>query len=90
MEGKKFCITGILKSGNRALLEKKISDLGGVPTRTLTKKTDYLIVGDNGNQAWAFACYGRKVEKALDLRKNGHKISLIHEFDFIDAIEDLK
>lgn len=90
LDGKTFCITGVLKSGNRASLEKTISDLGGISTRTLTKKTDYLIVGDNGNQAWAFACYGRKVEKALDLRKNGHKISLIHEFDFIDAIEDLK
>lgn len=71
-------------------MEKTISDLGGIPTKTLTKKTDYLIVGDNGNQAWAFACYGRKVEKALGLRKSGHKISLIHEYDFIDAIEDLK
>ncbi|MGM5469871.1 BRCT domain-containing protein [Flavobacteriaceae bacterium LMO-SS05] len=90
LDGKTFCITGVLKSGNRASLEKTISDLGGIPTKTLTKKTDYLIVGDNGNPAWAFACYGRKVEKALELRKNGHKISLIHEFDFIDLIEELK
>jgi len=90
LDGKTFCITGVLKSGNRASLEKKISDLGGIPTKSLTKKTDYLIVGDNGNQAWAFACYGRKVEKALDLRKNGHEISLIHEFDFMDAIEDFE
>lgn len=90
LDGKIFCITGVLKSGNRASLEKRISDLGGIPTKRLTKKTDYLIVGDNGNQAWAFACYGRKVEKALDLRKNGHKISLIHEFDFMDAIEDFE
>lgn len=90
LDGNTFCITGVLKSGNRASLEKIISDWGGIPTKTLTKKTNYLIVGDNGNQAWAFACYGRKVEKALNLRKNGHQISLIHEFDFIDAIEDLK
>ena len=90
IDGKTFCITGVLKSGNRASLEKTISDLGGIPTKTLTKKTDYLIVGDNGNPAWAFACYGRKVEKALELRKNGHTISLVHEFDFMDAIEDLK
>jgi NAD-dependent DNA ligase len=90
LNGKTFCITGVLKSGNRASLEKIISNLGGIPTKNLTKKTDYLIIGDNGNPAWAFACYGRKVEKALDLRKNGHNISLVHEFDFIDAIEDLK
>ncbi len=89
-DGKTFCVTGILKSGNRSELENLISDLGGIPTRTVTKKTDYLIVGDNGNPAWAFACYGRKVEKALEMRKSGHQICLVHEFDFMDAVEDLK
>jgi NAD-dependent DNA ligase len=89
-DGKTFCVTGVLKSGNRSELEKLISDLGGIPTKTVTKKTDYLIVGDNGNEAWAFACYGRKVEKALEMRKSGHQICLVHEFDFIDAVEDLK
>jgi len=90
ISGKTFCITGILKSGSRNELERMISELGGIPTKTITKKTDFLIVGDNGNPAWAFACYGRKVEKALDMRKTGHTISLIHEFDFIDAIEELR
>ncbi|WP_417200550.1 BRCT domain-containing protein [Bizionia sp.] len=89
-DGKTFCVTGVLKSGNRSELENLISDLGGIPTRTVTKKTDYLIVGDNGNPAWAFACYGRKVEKALEMRKCGHQICLVHEFDFMDAVEDLK
>lgn len=89
-DGKTFCVTGVLKSGNRTELENLISDLGGIPTKSITKKTDYLIVGDNGNPAWTFACYGRKVEKALEMRKGGHQICLIHEFDFMDAIEDLK
>lgn len=89
-DGKTFCVTGVLKSGNRSELENLISDLGGIPTKTVTKKTDYLIVGDNGNPAWAFACYGRKVEKALEMRKGGHQICLVHEFDFMDAVEDLK
>ncbi|TYC18080.1 hypothetical protein ES677_01495 [Bizionia gelidisalsuginis] len=88
--GKTFCVTGVLKSGNRTELEHLIYNLGGIPIKSVTKKTDYLIVGDNGNAAWAFACYGRKVEKALEMRKEGHKICLVHEFDFMDAIEDLK
>ncbi|MBK0371042.1 BRCT domain-containing protein [Flavobacterium agrisoli] len=88
IKNKTFCITGILKSGNRSTIEKQIKDLGGNPTKSVTKETDYLIVGDNGNQAWAFACYGRKVEKALELRKTGHTIVLIHEFDFMDILQD--
>lgn len=88
-ESKTFCITGVLKSGNRTELEKLISDLGGIPTNTVSRKTDYLIVCDNGNQAWAFACYGRKVEKALELRKSGHQICLVHEYDLMDVLADL-
>lgn len=90
IDGKTFCLTGILKSGTRLEVQKLIEDLGGIPTNSINRKTDYLLVGDNGNPAWAFACYGRKVEKALALRKEGHTICLVHEFDFIDAIQDLK
>lgn len=89
-EGKTFCITGVLKRGNREDLQKEIIKLGGIPTETVTRKTDYLIVGDNGNPAWAFSCYGRKVEKAIGMRKEGHSIMLIHEFDFADIVDDLK
>jgi hypothetical protein len=88
-EGKTFCITGILQRGNRDVLKDKIIELGGIPTDSVSKKTDYLIVGDNGNPAWAFSCYGRKVEKALQMRKEGHTIVMIHEFDFFDIIDDL-
>ncbi|MFV8337158.1 BRCT domain-containing protein [Flavobacterium sp. RSP29] len=86
---KTFCITGVLKRGNRETLQNDIRKLGGIPTESISKKTDYLIVGDNGNPAWAFSCYGRKVEKALSLRKEGHTITLIHEFDFSDIVDDL-
>lgn len=89
-EGKSFCITGILKSGSRSSMQKAISELGGIPVSSISKNTDYLIVGDNGNPAWAFSCYGRKVEKAVELRKEGHTITLIHEFDFNDILEDNK
>lgn len=88
-KNKTFCITGVLKRGNRENLHKDIIKLGGIPTETINKKTDYLIIGDNGNPAWAFSCYGRKVEKALTMRKEGHTIMLIHEFDFADIVDDL-
>jgi NAD-dependent DNA ligase len=88
-DGKTFCITGIMQRGPRAQLQKCLIEYGCKVSETVTKETDYLIVGDNGNQAWAFACYGRKVEKALNMRKSGHQITIIHEYDFFDIIEDL-
>nr|WP_317632953.1 BRCT domain-containing protein [uncultured Flavobacterium sp.] len=87
-DGKTFCITGVLKNETKESLNQKITNLGGLTTDSVTKKTDYLIVADNGNPAWAFSCYGRKVEKAVNMRKDGHVITLIHEFDLYDAIED--
>lgn len=89
-KGKIFCITGVLKRSSREMLQMDIQKLGGITTQNISRKTDYLIVGDNGNPAWAFSCYGRKVEKAISLRKEGHTIMLIHEFDFADIIDDLK
>lgn len=88
--GNTFCVTGVLKRGNREDLKQDILKLGGIPTDSVTRNTDYLIVGDNGNPAWAFSCYGRKVEKALSMRKDGHTIMIIHEFDFADIVDDLK
>lgn len=35
-DGKTFCVTGVLKCGNRSELEHLISDLGGTPTKTVT------------------------------------------------------
>jgi len=87
--GKTFCITGVLKSGNRADIENDIKTLGGQIVDSITKNTDYLIIGDNGNPAWAYSCYGRKVEEAVLLRKEGHNIMLIHEFDFVDILDDV-
>jgi NAD-dependent DNA ligase len=78
-----------LQRGNRDVLKERITQLGGIPTDSVSKKTDYLIVGDNGNPAWAFSCYGRKVEKALQMRKEGHTIVMIHEFDFFYIVDDL-
>lgn len=89
-EGSTFCITGDLKRCNRSELQKDIEKLGGAYSDRITAKTDYLIIGGMGSPAWAFSCYGRKVEKALEMRKKGHQIMLIQECDFADIIDDLK
>ncbi len=49
---------------------------------------NHLVVGGDGNPCCSYACYGRKVEKAIELRKTGAEIVIVHEFDLHDAIED--
>ncbi|AQS59406.1 BRCT domain-containing protein [Desulforamulus ferrireducens] len=87
---KVFCFTGMSSRASRKAIADTIQSLGGIYKDSVVKSTNYLIVGDNGNPCWCFSCYGRKVEKAMELRKKGHPIVIVHENDFWDALEELK
>lgn len=89
-DGKQFCFTGVSHNATRREIAQTIDDLGGKFINTISGKTDYLIVGGEGSDAWTFACYGRKVEKAIKLRKQGGNVVIVHEFDFWDAVEDFE
>lgn len=86
IEGKTFCFTGASKKATRNEIAETICNLGGKYNDRVSNKTDYLIVGADGNPCWAFSCYGRKVEKAVDLRKEGQHIVIVHEYDFWDEV----
>jgi hypothetical protein len=66
-----------------------IEQMGGVFSTSVTPKVHFLVVGANGNPAWAYSCYGRKVEQAMKLRAEGHSLVIVHENDFWDSIQDL-
>jgi NAD-dependent DNA ligase len=85
-ENKTFSFTGTSSRGTRNEIAEMIINNGGSFNNNVTKKTDYLIVGGEGNPCWAFSCYGRKVEKAVQLRKEGSQIIIVHENDFWDEL----
>jgi hypothetical protein len=85
---KSFTFTGSSMKAKRTDIAKQVERLGGVFIPNLSQKTDFLVVGAGGNPCWAFSCYGRKVEKAAELRKEGHSITIVHESDFWDAVQD--
>lgn len=87
-EGTKFCFTGASSKYTRADFSALIKRLGGEVVGSVSSSLNYLIIGADGNPCWAYACYGRKVEKAVELRKQGARILLIHEYDFHDAVAD--
>jgi NAD-dependent DNA ligase len=87
-QGKFFGFTGSSAKYSRNQLKEIVERLGGVVLNSVSKKLDYLIVGADGNPYWAYACYGRKVEMAVSLRKEGARLLLVHENDFHDAVAD--
>ena len=89
-ENHKFCFTGESIRTTRTELSKLVFELNGVFSGNVTKDTSYLIVGNKGNDCWAFSCYGRKVEQAVKLRKQGVPVVIVNENDFWDAVEDFR
>lgn len=87
-EGKLFCFTGESEWCSRSKIKQKIESAGGIFKNSVVKDTDFLVVGGKGNICWAFLKYGRKIEQAIEMRKKGGKIVIVHENDFWDAIED--
>lgn len=90
LEGKTFCFTGESYRATRKEIAEIVTQFGGAFRNNVSSKTDYLIVGNAGNPCWAYACYGRKIEEAMELRKNGGHIVIVNETDFWDTVEDLQ
>jgi NAD-dependent DNA ligase len=83
-----FCFTGASSRYTRKTLVETVERLGGMFAPNVTKSVNYLVIGADGNPCWAYACYGRKVEKAVELRKAGVRVVIVHENDFHDAVAD--
>jgi hypothetical protein len=80
-----FCLTGTSHRYSRKEFQALVADLGGVAVDGVSKKVHYLVIGAEGNPCWAYSCYGRKVERAVELRREGHSIVMVHENDFHGA-----
>lgn len=85
-----FCFTGASARYKRKHLANIVKSLGGRFTNSIRKDLDYLVIGADGNPCWAYACYGRKVEAAVELRKGGSRLQIVHENDFRDAVFELE
>ncbi len=87
-QGKIFCFTGESRQAKRNKIAALVAEVGGTMRASVSSKTDYLIVGNAGNSCWAYACYGRKIEESMALRKEGARVVIVNEIDFWDALDD--
>lgn len=88
-ENELFCFTGKSKRAKRDEIANLIKLHGGKFSNNITKSTRYLIVGIDGNPCWAYSCYGRKIEQAMNLRKEGQQLTIVSEIDFWDILDDM-
>ena len=76
---KVVCLSGDFESGSKSEISEKLTELGAIVNKTVTKAVDYLIVGGNGSTAWSCGTYGSKVKKALEMQSKGHHIKILKE-----------
>ncbi|PHS21758.1 MAG: NAD-dependent DNA ligase [Robiginitomaculum sp.] len=76
--GNRFTFTGTFVFGKRKDCEKAAAELGGT-AGALTKKTKFLVIGEYATSSWIQSSFGRKIEKAVEMRENGIDIALISE-----------
>ena len=73
LQGQIFVVSGVFHQMSRNELKKAIEDNGGKVSSSISKKTNFIVAGDNMGPS--------KLQKAETLG-----ISIISEQDFIDKI----
>lgn len=89
IDDKVFCFTGTFDFGTRAECQQATEAQGGVSSKGVTKKTDYLVIGNQVTPDWKQQTYGAKIIKAMDYRDNkGASISIISESHWIQHLKE--
>jgi len=85
--GSRVAFTGTLSSMNRTEAFMRLLDLGAEPETSVTKKTNYLVTGDQ--DVWKFrpgSEVSSKMQKAIDLSSAGQEIEIVGESDFLKLL----
>lgn len=77
-QNSRFCLSGTFAFGSRRECENAILMRGGL-CGSLTLQTRYLVIGAYATESWAHSSFGRKIEKAVELREIGQPISIVGE-----------
>lgn len=86
---KKLCVfTGTLEKYTRQQAAQIVVDLGGTCGNTVTKKTDYLILGNNDYCSTIKNGKSSKQQKAEEYKLKGQDIEIIPESVFYDMISE--
>lgn len=76
--GKRFCFTGTFTFGKRRDCECEVVERGA-SVSSVNGKTNFLVIGEYATDSWAQSTFGRKIEKAMELRESGKPIHIVSE-----------
>lgn len=84
--GSVYVFTGRFFSGTRQWCEDKVESRGAVSSSSVTRRTNYLVIGELGSRDWKHTSFGRKIQKAVEVRSDGHPLAIIAENHWADSL----
>lgn len=78
-QARTFCITGTCRYGVRKTVAETIESRGGIVQDSITKKLDYLLIGEVGSADWKHSTFGQKIIKAVELIEKGSTLAIVSE-----------
>lgn len=84
--GKSVCFTGTCQYGTRKELLLKVAQVGGIPTDSVTTKTNVLVVGQQDYKIVGESGMSSKQKKAMQLLEKGQDIEILSESEFLSRI----
>ena len=84
--GYTFCLTGEFVYAPRPNCEDATTQRGGIVKSAVSKKVRYLVVGSLGSQEWKHGSYGTKIDKAMQLKREGAPIRVVREDTWAAAL----
>ena len=81
-----FTITGTCAFGSRKALVADIESRGGRFVNRVNQSVDYVIIGTYITSAWKHETFGRKIEKAMELRHRHERPHIISEEHWLNSI----
>lgn len=87
--GQEYVFTGVFASATRDECEQEVVKRGGRCWKTVTRRTSVLVIAMFSSPAWVQSTHGRKIERAMELRAQGHPIHIVSEEHWLAALKSI-
>lgn len=83
--GATYCFTGTFSFGQRRHCEQA-TQAKGAECGSLTRKTDFLVLGAYATESWKHSSFGNKILKAVEMRASGVPIAIVAEEHWVSHL----
>jgi len=85
-EGQTFVFGGGLAYGPTHACEREVLELGGMCEHSVSRRTDYVVIGDLAANDWCQLSFGGLIDEVVQYRSRGVPIAVITEEHWANAL----